>query len=340
MLAPYRDLIKRTFLQALVFCGVIVIFLLCWRLRALLALIFLAYLLMLILHKPILYLKHLTRLPRGGAVSVVYIAFAVITFSICGLILPLLLRELLTLLQDLDTSSIPLLQLNDTRALLANLTHFQELFAGFTTSISTILDLLLGTLPSFFTTVLLLTFSIYLSLDHDRLATRFYWFTGSDHHIAAASRTQKQLEKELANWVTSRLFAGILTTGFTYLCLSLLGIPYPLVCSLLTGFLTIIPHVGLILAAVPVVILAGLSVSWWLALAAAIYYLILLQIDNLFVIPFISLYATSVDPFISLVLISGGWLLEGPVGSLLAIPLYIVVRHLYAHCIQNVIKSN
>lgn len=334
----YRELAHHTFFQALVFCAVISLFLLGWRLRGLLALVFLAYLLMLVLHKPILWLRRITRLPRGGAVSLVYLAFMVITFSICGLILPLFLRELATLLQALDTNSLPLLHLGDTRTLLANITHFQELFAGFTTSISTILNLLLGTIPSFFATVLLLTFSIYFSLDHDRLVSRFYWFTSNDQHIAAARHTQKQLEKELANWVTSRLAAGILTTGFTYLCLSLLGIPYPLVCSLLTGFLTIIPHVGLILAAVPVVILAGLSVSWWLALATAIYYLILLQIDNLFVIPFISLYATSVDPFISLLLISSGWLLEGPVGSLLAIPLYLVARHLYAHCIQNVFK--
>ncbi|AKB36927.1 ABC transporter, permease protein [Methanosarcina siciliae C2J] len=93
----------------------------------------------------------------------------------------------------------------------------------------------------------------------------------------------------------------------------------------LAGFLNIIPYLGPLLGAIPPVIVGYID-SPMTALFAVITVIVAQLIDNLYLIPFMISEKVDINPLLSVVLTLAASKLLGPLGMVLAIPIYIIYK--------------
>ncbi len=108
--------------------------------------------------------------------------------------------------------------------------------------------------------------------------------------------------------------------------MAFLGVDYPILWGVLAFLLNYIPNIGSIIAAVPAVLLAWLSVGLGTAVVAALGFLVVNVVMGNIIEPRVMGYSVGLSTlvvFISLVL--WGWVL-GPVGMLLSVPLTVMFR--------------
>ena len=96
-------------------------------------------------------------------------------------------------------------------------------------------------------------------------------------------------------WIAGQLCSMLLLGILASLGLWLLGVPYALMLGALTAFMTFIPNLGPILAAVPILLIA-LTVDVDTAIYTAIFYTILQCIEGYFITPMIHRRAINVPP--------------------------------------------
>ena len=115
---------------------------------------------------------------------------------------------------------------------------------------------------------------------------------------------------------------------FSFIMMSIVGIPYAAVLAVSVGILGLIPMVGATLGAVLVVIVA-LFQSGTAALIVAVYYVVYQQIENYVVSPRIMQRTVSVPGAVTVVAALAGGTLLGVVGALMAIPVAAGLLLLY-----------
>ncbi len=125
----------------------------------------------------------------------------------------------------------------------------------------------------------------------------------------------------LSGVLKTSLFVG----GATFLGLALLGVRDAPLLSLFMGVLEVLPYIGPVLAAAPIV-LAALGQSAARALAALALVVLVQQVEGNFVSPYFTASATSVHPLTALVSVFVLGSLMGLWGILLAVPLVVTAR--------------
>ncbi len=129
----------------------------------------------------------------------------------------------------------------------------------------------------------------------------------------------------LAAYIRGQLFLAA-TLGLTIsIGLWVLAVPYWLLLGLTAAFLGIFPFIGAILGAIPAIIVAFLQ-SPTLALWVVGLFVVVQQIDNLFLSPKIMGEAVELHPAIIMVVIVSGTSLFGIIGALIAVPLTAILR--------------
>ena len=112
---------------------------------------------------------------------------------------------------------------------------------------------------------------------------------------------------------------------FTYVGLTIIGLDLALTLSILAGLLEVIPVLGPVLAAIPMLIIALLE-SPTQALVVLLFVLALQQVESRILLPFIMRSQTEVSPLLVLVAIFVGEALGGLLGAIVAIPLVSMLR--------------
>lgn len=125
----------------------------------------------------------------------------------------------------------------------------------------------------------------------------------------------------LSGLIKTSLFVGIAT----YLGLRIIGIPDALLLSLFMGVFEILPYLGPVFAAIPI-LLSAIPLGFhalWMSLAIVI---LVQQIEGNVISPLFTASSTSIHPFAALigVFISGS--LFGVWGILLAVPVIVITR--------------
>jgi predicted PurR-regulated permease PerM len=120
----------------------------------------------------------------------------------------------------------------------------------------------------------------------------------------------------------------------TYISLTLLELIFDFdtgrtfTLALIGGVMEFIPYIGPILALIPALII-GLGISWQVALAIAILYLIIQQIENNLLVPYVMSRSLDLSPFLVFVVMIAGATLGGILGIILAVPVAAIVRVIY-----------
>lgn len=155
---------------------------------------------------------------------------------------------------------------------------------------------------------------------HMTLCLPMAWRTG----VLAAIKSCKLA---LLGYISGMLKTSAFVTAATFLGLTVLGVRDALLLSLFMGVFEVLPYIGPVLAAVPIV-LAALGQSWQQALFALGLVVLVQQIEGNFVSPHFAASSTSIHPMLALssVFILGS--LFGLWGIMLAIPAVVTARSL------------
>lgn len=133
-------------------------------------------------------------------------------------------------------------------------------------------------------------------------------------------------------WMVGQLCSMLILGTLATVGLWLLGVPYAIMLGALTAFMTFIPNLGPIIAAVPILLIA-LTAGVDTAIFTGIFYTVLQCIEGYFITPMIHHRAIDVPPVLIIVIQFLLYYLIGFLGVLLAMPLIgcmaVLVKRLY-----------
>lgn len=172
--------------------------------------------------------------------------------------------------------------------------------------------------------ITILIFAFYLLLARDKIDDQLSVFF--DHEKKKEiGRLVDLLEIKLGGWARAEVSLMALVGIFTFVGLTLLGIPFALPLAILAGLLEIIPTLGPILAAVPT-ILIGFSISFLMGLATAALAFLVQQVENYIFVPKVMQKSAGVSPIVTLLALAIGFRLTGLVGAVIAVPVVLAIQ--------------
>ncbi|MEX2369007.1 MAG: AI-2E family transporter [Candidatus Paceibacterota bacterium] len=188
-----------------------------------------------------------------------------------------------------------------------------------------------GGIISFF---LILTLAFYLSIREGGIE-QFIRLISPSAHEDYVSDLWHRSQRKIGLWLQGQFIVMFLVGLLVYIGLTIIGVPNALLLGILAGLFEIIPFVGPILAAIPIVGFAALSGGLSLALMATGLFIIVQQIENNFLSPVVVNKVVGVPPIIVILAVVIGGSLAGFLGILLAVPLAAALME-FAHDVDSV----
>lgn len=313
--------------------GFIIIYFFSDLLAPLLIAIVLAYL----LEWPVSLLTNKLKFPRLLSVILVLGSFIGITFVMIIWILPMLLNQMINLFSDLphmfNTFNDWLLSLPENYPEVVDYQMLENLLSTFKSKIlgfgesalkfSLISLLSLVTLGIYAFLVPLMVF--FLLKDKQELWGYVAKYLPRNRTLA--HKVWKETKLQIANYIRGKILEIIIVAAITYLIFLFFGLNYSLLLGVAVGISVLVPYVGAVLVAIPVVLVAvfqfGITPTFWYLIVS---YIVSQLLDGNLLVPLLFSEAVNLHPFtiIVSVLIFGG--LWGFWGVFFAIPLATLVK--------------
>lgn len=171
-----------------------------------------------------------------------------------------------------------------------------------------------------------LVLSYYLLCERRRLAGHLLLFVPPPWRLAVLSALQG-CKNAAMGYLSGMLKTSLFVGAATYLGLVLLGVQDALLLALFMGIFEVLPYVGPVLAAIPI-LLSSLPQGPQQALLALLLVVLVQQIEGNFISPYFTASSTSIHPLAALVSVFVLGSLMGIWGILLAVPLVAALRSL------------
>ena len=325
--------IVRFFLVALAFY-------LFWFLRELFLVVLTAIIIASFVESAVPYFKKF-KINRAFGVVLVYIFTVIILALLFYLFAPLLITEVYNFSVFLSSyvPNSPILNYfsNDAfggaKDIVNNLSHSLSITTLVSTS-NAFIDNLSGgffqvlsvAFGSVFNVVLIVLISFYLSIQEKGIENFLRLILPLEHEEYAVDLWERS-RKKIALWMKGQMLLGVLIAILTYLMLSLLGIKYALLLSLIAGTMELIPY-GILVALIPAVYFSYLSGGTESALMVAGAYIILHQFEVFLFSPLVIKNVVGLSPLVVILAALIGFQLGGFWGLVLAIPVSVFIMEL------------
>lgn len=296
-----------------------------YYIRSIIAIIFLAFIIVVAINPGVNWLQRRARLPRVLAGLLMYLLLTIVIAGLIAVIVPPLVNELGRLVAIIN---FPLLQ-EEIKNFSFTISEIDSIAERVNDSFGVIAGIVSSTFSGLFAFVTLIVISFYMMLDRPVLHKKISWFTKEPKHIQMAKDFLDTLELQLGGWVRGQAVLMFVIGLVTYIGLTLLGVPYALPLALIAGLLEIVPNIGPTISAIPAIVLAYLYLGPVMAGATTIFYVLVQQLENHILVPRVLKDNADVNPLVAIVVILIGLKLAGVVGALLAVPAYIVLRTIY-----------
>ena len=314
------DLPTKSIIKGVAIVGLLIFL---WLIREVIIILFAALIVSSATAPAVTWLKKRLRFPRAlGALCVYFLVIAFLGGLFYAIIPPLV--------KELGQISLQLPQyFKDNNFFKENFANLNEWLTSDQGALAQLSQQLTQRFSSFFvgmarifgglvSIIMTLVISFYLSVQDEGIK-RFLKTTVPPKNQAYVLDLIARSQKTLARWVKGQLISGTAVGIMIFLGLSILGVPYPFLLSLLAFALEIIPFLGPILAAIPAVILA-FGISWVTGLFTIGLYLIVQQVENNLLCPLVMKKTVGLNPILVLTGLLIGGKLGGAVGVLLAVP--------------------
>jgi len=290
----------------------------CWfifQIKDIIVSIFLSYIIMAAVLPMVEYLRS-KRVPKIFAVLIPYLGITIAIFLLILPLVPFVFDQISSLV-----SQFP--KLLDQSAKTFHVTiDPKDVQSHINNQIDTIgqnaLDFTTKFFGGVFSIITIFVVSFYLLMYSDA----FKKFMASLFHSNKREFVHSALNRvndKLGAWLRGQILLMIFIGLFSWIGLTLLGVPYALPLALLAGLLEIVPTVGPIISAIPAAIVA-LTISPTMAVAVVVLYLLIQMLENQLLVPKIMEKAVGLNPVVVILGVMIGANLMGIAGALLAIP--------------------
>lgn len=279
--------------------------------------------------------KRLTRIgiPRVVAVVSIYAFILGTVFSLFYLFVPPLLaqtREFLTqvpqyldILLPVDPAAGPS-GTSSFATLRQSITNYGDLFSTTAGGLTHTITAVFGGLMSF---VLIVVLSFYFAIREEGIDDFLRLVTPPKHQAYALS-LWKRSQHKIGRWMQGQLLLSLIVGLLVFAGLSIFGVRYALLLSIVAALLELIPVFGSIIAAVPAVIVAAIDGGSALALVTILVYVVANQLQGNIIYPLVVQKVVGVPPLLVILALLAGAKIAGFLGILLSVPLAAIVMEL------------
>ena len=272
------------------------------------------------------------KIPRGAAVMIVYFLLALVLTGL-GLIL---VPPLVVQVREVDDITLELADW--ARDEVPRLYQISVDF-GFDDEVRELGSDLTSTITQLIGTLAVVPFQVlgFLFGVVSVLVIGFFWMSATERlnrsviallppkRATSVRNLAAELSQRAGGWVRGQVILMVFIGTVTFVGLFVLGVPYPLALATWASLMEIIPIIGPFLGAIPAVLVA-LIISPWLALATAILYVIVQQLENNILVPKVMERAVGLHPILVMVGVLAGGVLYGIVGIVIAVPLMAAMQ--------------
>lgn len=323
---------RRAAIWSLVVGGIVVLALALWKLRLLIALLFLAFIIAAAMRPGVEALQRL-RVPRGIGIALHYLTLFAAVGALLYLVVPRALDQVTQ-----AVSSIP------DRGEQSKIGEEARQSSGLKREILTAIERWLKDLPSGADLLnpalelTLLTFEVAIGIFFV-LASAAYWIFERGHAVDLVTSllprprrkkvrdTWDLIDRKLGAYVRGQLILIFAVATVLSLAFMTIGLPYWILVGTFAGIVEIIPVIGP-LGAGALAVGVGLTDSWQIGLAAGVIVLMVRLLEDYIVIPRVLGEAVGLSPLLVLFAVTATAVLFGEFAVLLAIPIAAVVATL------------
>jgi len=303
-----------------------------WKLKSVLLIVFFSYILMSAL-RPTVKVWEGKGIPKIVSAIGLYAAIILGLFAlIVGIFTPLL-REFSKLIENIPELINTLVERYSPLRDLISSYNLEDQISGLTTNIAnTAIDSSLnfvvsaiGLLDASIILLSIVVLSVYMILDHDKAVGVVMSFIP----LTYQKRTREiivKVENQLGRWMRGQLILSLIIGVMVYVLLLILGVEFALPLAILAGLLEAIPSFGPIVSFIPAWLVVIATGQTWQIIVLPFAYVILQQIENVYIVPMVMKRAVGLNPMITIVSFLVGVELAGIGGALLAIPVAAVVQ--------------
>jgi predicted PurR-regulated permease PerM len=322
-----------SFGQLISFVAFVISLYILWQIRQIVLVVFAAIVLATVLNQLVQFLQRF-RLKRGIAVGISVIFVFAILAGFVALIIPRIIDQLQQFGDVMPMALTRLRTWNNwlqgviPEQLLENIRGLRYLTQGLQAWLNQLINNFFSLVSSSFS--IALGIFLFIALSIMLLANPTSYRQGFTLLFPAfyRQRIDEILNKcgaSLTGWFKGTLLTMLLIGILSYIGLSLLNVPLPLVNAALAGILEFIPNVGPTLSVISPTLLA-LSQAPWKAAAVVALYFGIQQVESLIVVPLVMKTQASLQPAVTLVSVVIFGRFFGFLGVFLAVPLVIVLQ--------------
>lgn len=197
-------------------------------------------------------------------------------------------------------------------------------------AITSIIGFAYGFFGQIFNLIFVLIAAFYLVIEKN-VGERFskFFFSRDKELEEKILRFWHLAEKQAGLWLQGYFFLSLIVGTLVYIGLSIIGVKYALVLSVLAGTLEIVPFLGPFFSMVVGFFLVFFQGGFVLALWAVFVFFIVQQIENYLIIPLVMKSRVNLNPLMIVVVLFIGAELGGVLGAILAIPLTAIFLRIY-----------
>jgi predicted PurR-regulated permease PerM len=326
-----RDTARKAFVAALIVVGVIAMALALWKLRVVIALLFLAFIIAAAMRPGVEWLRRY-RVPRGFGILAHYLALV----AAIGLLIWFVVPSAIDQIQEaVPTTSELRQQARESsgikqRVLLGLERRLEDIqledLPSATELISRTADVTRSAFEILIGVVFTLACAAYWIFERDRAMGLVLSLVPSKQRRVIRD-TWNLIDLKLGAYVRGQLLLVAVVAFVLSLSFWIIGLPFWLLIGSFAGIVELVPVIGP-LSAGAVAVGVGFTDSWQTALAAGLVVLVVRLIEDYTVIPRVLGGAVGLTPLTVLVSVSAVAILFGPASVLLAIPLAAVLATL------------
>lgn len=300
-----------------------------YRLRTPISYLLMAIFLAVVVSGPVAFLTR--RMPKGLAITLVYLGLVLVPIAIGTILIPPLVRAAADLVsdfpsyvQDLKTTineNETLQNLNENFDLTTKLEDAAGDLASRLDDVAGVLaDIGTGLIGSLFALVTILIMSLFMVSRGGAWIDKALRLRPA-REAAVIKRALDNMAVAVGAYVGGAVLQATIAGIFTFIVLTILGVPSPLALAVVVATLDLIPLVGATLGAILVGIVTLFVDFPTTTIIWAVWAIAYQQVENYVIQPRIQGRAVSLDPFIIVIAALFGGTLLGIVGALVAIPL-------------------
>jgi predicted PurR-regulated permease PerM len=322
---------KRAAIVTLVALSIIVGALILWKIRVVIALLFLGIIISAAMRPGVEWLHKRLQLPKGFGVLVHYAAFLGLVALLLWLVVPSATSQIQQAIGQVPTSAS---DLNKQTAHSSGIKH--EILVAIQKRLDKLPSATSLVHPAL--TVTTTAFEVLVGIFF-MFAVAAYWIFERDRTIGLVQslvpRDKRRVTRD--TWILIDQKLGAFVRGelilivFVAVVLSLsfwaIGLPYWLLIGTFAGVFEIVPVIGPLVAGA-LAVGVGFTESWHLALFAGLIVLALRQLEDYLVVPKVLGHAVGLSPLVVLVSVTAVGILLGGFYVLLAIPIAAVLSTL------------